>query len=200
MKSKLVTLLGATLFVFALDLSASASTYDISGQFPFPFSSDTFSGTIDVSGSSVTAADITLSGPGINLSFDELTDVAFSNEVGSIYNLLVDNALYSLGFTFTLPDASNNETGLLGFAVLTEYFQKQICGPDKTNCHEVTIPKVIRVGGYGDVTLTSVIGPPGGDNATPLPTTLPLFATGLGALGLMGWRRKRKAKIGLASA
>jgi hypothetical protein len=28
--------------------------------------------------------------------------------------------------------------------------------------------------------------------ATPLPTTLPLFATGLGALGLLVWRRKRK--------
>jgi hypothetical protein len=28
--------------------------------------------------------------------------------------------------------------------------------------------------------------------ATPLPTALPLFATGLGALGLLGWRRKRK--------
>jgi hypothetical protein len=29
--------------------------------------------------------------------------------------------------------------------------------------------------------------------ATPLPGTLPLFAGGLGALGLLGWRRKRKA-------
>ena len=28
---------------------------------------------------------------------------------------------------------------------------------------------------------------------TPLPTALPLFATGLGALGLLSWRRKRKA-------
>ena len=28
---------------------------------------------------------------------------------------------------------------------------------------------------------------------TPLPAALPLFATGLGALGLLGWRRKRKA-------
>ena len=28
----------------------------------------------------------------------------------------------------------------------------------------------------------------------PLPSTLPLFATGLGALGLLGWRRKRKAQ------
>ena len=29
--------------------------------------------------------------------------------------------------------------------------------------------------------------------ATPLPGALPLFAGGLGALGLLGWRRKRKA-------
>ncbi len=29
--------------------------------------------------------------------------------------------------------------------------------------------------------------------ATPLPAALPLFATGLSALGLFGWRRKRKA-------
>jgi hypothetical protein len=28
---------------------------------------------------------------------------------------------------------------------------------------------------------------------TPLPAALPLFATGLGATGLFGWRRKRKA-------
>ncbi len=29
-------------------------------------------------------------------------------------------------------------------------------------------------------------------SATPLPAALPLFATGLGALGLFGWRKKRK--------
>jgi hypothetical protein len=31
-----------------------------------------------------------------------------------------------------------------------------------------------------------------GVGAVPLPAALPLFATGLGALGLLGWRRKRK--------
>ena len=35
------------------------------------------------------------------------------------------------------------------------------------------------------------VDPPG--VATPLPAALPLFAGGLGALGLLGWRRKRKA-------
>jgi len=29
--------------------------------------------------------------------------------------------------------------------------------------------------------------------ATPLPATLPLFASGIGGLGLLGWRRKKKA-------
>ena len=33
-----------------------------------------------------------------------------------------------------------------------------------------------------------------GPVATPLPATLPLLASGLGALGLLGWRRKRKAQ------
>jgi hypothetical protein len=32
------------------------------------------------------------------------------------------------------------------------------------------------------------------DAEVPLPAALPLFATGLGALGLLGWRRKRKAQ------
>ena len=35
--------------------------------------------------------------------------------------------------------------------------------------------------------------------ATPLPSALPLFATGLGALGLIGWRRKRRLSTLLIS-
>jgi hypothetical protein len=33
---------------------------------------------------------------------------------------------------------------------------------------------------------------------TPLPAALPLFASGLGALGLLGWRRKRKLALAAA--
>jgi len=40
--------------------------------------------------------------------------------------------------------------------------------------------------GPGTFTLTQL-------TPTPLPGALPLFATGLGVLGLLGWRRKRKA-------
>jgi uncharacterized protein (TIGR03118 family) len=36
------------------------------------------------------------------------------------------------------------------------------------------------------------------DATTPLPAALPLFATGLGGLGLLGWRRKRKSRAKVA--
>jgi hypothetical protein len=35
---------------------------------------------------------------------------------------------------------------------------------------------------------------------SPLPAALPLFATGFAGLGLLGWRRKRKASYGLLIA
>ena len=46
---------------------------------------------------------------------------------------------------------------------------------------------------YYNVTGTAEI------TATPLPAALPLFAGGLGALGLLGWRRKRKPSAAVAA-
>jgi hypothetical protein len=37
-------------------------------------------------------------------------------------------------------------------------------------------------------------------SATPLPAALPLFAAGLGAMGLFGWRRKQKSAATIAAA
>ena len=34
----------------------------------------------------------------------------------------------------------------------------------------------------------------GSVSVTPIPAALPLFATGIGAMGLIGWRRKRRAQ------
>ena len=45
-----------------------------------------------------------------------------------------------------------------------------------------------RLSSMGDTTFTATAGV----SAIPLPAALPLFATGIGALGLLGWRRKRK--------
>jgi hypothetical protein len=48
------------------------------------------------------------------------------------------------------------------------------------------------MGGPGTVDYSISFGLPDGVHVTPLPAALPLFATGLGALGLMRWRRNRK--------
>jgi hypothetical protein len=41
----------------------------------------------------------------------------------------------------------------------------------------------------------NIFAPPGTVAATPVPAALPLFVTGLGALGLLGWRRKKRAAV-----
>ena len=41
---------------------------------------------------------------------------------------------------------------------------------------------------FNNITTSGAVG------ATPLPAALPLFASGLGAMGLFGWRRKRRAQ------
>jgi hypothetical protein len=64
------------------------------------------------------------------------------------------------------------------------------------------ISQVLAEVGAGGTAMTdpgiNLILPPGVTatlvTATPLPAALPLFATGLGGLGLLGWRRKRKAQ------
>jgi hypothetical protein len=49
-------------------------------------------------------------------------------------------------------------------------------------------PQVCSATGCTSLTSYSAVAA----TATPLPAALPLFATGLGGLGLLGWRRRRK--------
>jgi hypothetical protein len=62
-----------------------------------------------------------------------------------------------------------------------------------------------HVSPYAEAYNGANINPPGSAGSwssvstTPLPAALPLFATGLGALGLLGWRRKRKNAAAIAA-
>jgi hypothetical protein len=55
-----------------------------------------------------------------------------------------------------------------------------------------TSSSAFMLGGSGTVDYSINIGLPNGVYVTPLLDTLPLFATGLGLIGMLGWRRKRK--------
>jgi hypothetical protein len=57
-------------------------------------------------------------------------------------------------------------------------------GPD-IGSGNFQISEGILGGAYGNLQIETVA-------ATPLPAALPLFATGLGVIGLFGWRKKRK--------
>jgi hypothetical protein len=99
-----------------------------------------------------------------------------------------------IGLSFL--DASGDILGLLFPATsLFGYTGGAICGPiTVTGCPgnfltKVNGPNVATPFDFAWVESGSLTT---GAN-TPLPAALPLFATGLGALGLLGWRRKRKA-------
>jgi hypothetical protein len=51
----------------------------------------------------------------------------------------------------------------------------------------------------GTLAAFDIIGDITAASATPLPAALPLFASGLGGLGFLGWRRKKKTAIAAAA-
>jgi hypothetical protein len=71
-------------------------------------------------------------------------------------------------------------------------------GTDLTNGVDIADTYAVSLGTgssnneYDDVTWTTVVAATTFGTATPLPAALPLFATGLGALGLLVRRTKRK--------
>jgi len=108
------------------------------------------------------------------------------------WSVSLSGAQPSAFFFNPLPIAGNCAGGSLTCAISIT-FSPIILGPNTAN---LTF-QFLEVNAAGSpLAKPSVIVPLSGDGieaTTPLPAALPLFATGLGALGLFGWRR-RKAK------
>jgi hypothetical protein len=150
-------------------------------------------GKISFSGTTATLTQLLSGVPAHGLTFDPFTgDIIFSsaNQVQQFdptTGLVVSTVTTNMGDAFDqsavdgqghLFVASNNGdllaidydiTGLIGTGTSAEKF---LAG---------SLDDIAPLSGIGSIT-------------TPLPSALPLFATGLGALGLLGWRRKRKAQ------
>jgi hypothetical protein len=141
---------------------------------------------------------ITLTGAGAPANFS-VPVTAFSadtNAAGQIIdwfiyaNVYLPNntgeQAYSINSLAGVPPAATGSPGI-------DYYQATIiaCTPSCTAWAPSTI-----------MTFGRRIDPSGLDSwsvaATPLPAALPLFATGLGGLGLLGWRRRRKSHAAVA--
>ena len=174
--------------------AASASTFDVSGNLinsNAPPATLALGGSlaIDVSTGSVISADITLTG---YPDFTVLFNVSSLTSADPLPGFSAGDVLLSFGptgsshgipsiqsYQITLVFPTLSPIGYGGgsvFAVMTvdanngALLAECSIGPDPA-CAALSLAPV---------------------SPTPLPAALPLFATGLGALGLLGWRRKRK--------
>jgi hypothetical protein len=92
----------------------------------------------------------------------------------------------------------------LGYSENYEYWQYQYsysyhcgflsyCTNDVYGWTQYTYGSGTSLSGSTDLTVNAIVSADTAIGTTPLPAALPLFASGLGALGMLGWRRKRKA-------
>lgn len=108
--------------------------------------------------------------------------LSFPNPLGSVaIQWSSDNdATFSLNGTLWSTTGSTGYSSLVSFLIPAGSFQG-------SNVFEVAVQNDPFTGANPTGLLVSVSVSP-----TPLPAALPLFATGLGALGVLGWRKKKK--------
>jgi hypothetical protein len=105
------------------------------------------------------------------------------------------NGVYSK-ITFTVGNTGFNDGGAAGTDLtdLNNFLASLLTGTC-SGCGTITAPTFIADVGMPNGGATGTIGfSEVGITATPVPGALPLFLSGLGGLGLLGWRRKRKAQ------
>ena len=143
--------------------------------------------------------------PATNYNYD-LVSVTFApNATQTVfYEISYENvnsvSPFSVAYqnSFDPTSLSTNYLGDAGGSALpltSISYQVVVLTGDQLILHSGTTAPLTSPEDY-NFTVTAFSDANGDENfgATPLPATLPLFATGLGALGLLGWRRKRKAQ------
>jgi hypothetical protein len=159
------------------------STMSISGSFTMPDALAPNQSFVSISPSSFSFSD------GLNSTFNPITNL---NALVVIFQSIQTDSFGNISSWFiqvtagdfsvpgqqsnTIISFNNTDVGLLQTCT-------QFVG---TSCTNLSTSQAIRGNAPGTWSFAPV--------ATPLPAALPLFATGLGGLGLLGWRRKRKAQ------
>jgi hypothetical protein len=175
--------LTAALVLSAAAYSASAASA-ATVTYTFVNASATFSGgTSDFSGTFGWDSD-----PGAEyITFANITVTGF--DAGTYTYLANSGGVHASGFEFAVSSTSSSDA----FDLYFNYFDG-ISNDPINNAYYGTEGNVSA--SNIDSSVTGYATP----NATPLPATLPLFAGGLGMIGLLSGRRKRKNAAALAAA
>ncbi len=103
------------------------------------------------------------------------------------------------GFSFTIAidaiytvSVFNQDSVFVNFFNFTNQGSGPITGPVNLTAGNLTF-QYTGQGNTGNFGYQIDINVPGVVSVVPLPAALPLFGTGLAAMGFVGWRRKRKA-------
>jgi hypothetical protein len=181
----------AGLGLFFSDTGASASTINFSGTFftatGAVFSvGEAFSGTINYD----PATAIFLSGIGGTSTFAQYTESTSisvlsgaTTYVFPLWEIWVVDIGSQDAFYFWATDL-NTFLFITGLPAQSALLPPEITsGP--LGIFNIVLPDSTAIGFVSFDVIASI-------DATPIPSALPLFMTGLGALGLLGWRRKRK--------
>jgi hypothetical protein len=181
-----MTKLLVAVITFAAILASAAPVQAVS--FTFSFTNVPPVGTVDgtVTGridglaptgiSAATAVFVTSSPPGV------FYPLSASDNILAQPNL----AIFSNSFTVTSGVLTATDFGA-GFTLPTGDAVGLRLGPTQFNLRTITGPNNLERSMVSfDATFVPV-------SEVPLPAALPLFATGLGVLNLLGWRRKKKA-------
>jgi hypothetical protein len=144
-------------------------------------------------------------------------DIAIANNTNSIWNsffITVNSASGSTASPIEYESAAGSIHGnQAGFLTVTQWddgFQwwgncpSQECPSRTSGVGTEIFAFILGLDAGGNYNFTLQLTPNGDPplqpiSGTPLPATLPLFATGLGAMGLLGWRRKRRNAAALAA-
>ncbi len=191
-----MTLLRVALISCLLAQPAAAATFTVEGTFApgsAPYSGNTLSGTIDITGGVITAADLVVTG--IPSHFTNISSSRSNSSAGNSWVLAINNVN-------TSPFTAGGEDNLGIFfepdpgAFLIGFTQGRINTGSVLHSQYDPITTVMITTAYG-ISLKGTICPPEGCHAFPLPAPGPIAGAGLPgllALGLLLWRRRMKGQ------